>query len=378
MKFYNLAGIRLGNREGNLFYHFVYPLYRYFFAFNVFRYITFRSVYATVTAVLICFIFGPPIIKKLKRVGIGETIREDTPKRHGQKAGTPSMGGILMMMSVLSSIILWGNFSNRYTILVTVATVGFCVIGFLDDYLKFVRKSSKGMHARFKLFTQLLVSAAAVSYIYFGPDRSEVTTLLYVPFITESVVVLCYFYITFGILLLVGTTNAVNLTHGLDGLAVGLVIFVISAYAGICYLSGHVNIASYLRIPYIPGSGELTVYCMSVLGASIGFLWFNSHPAEIFMGDTGSLSLGGSIGIISLLIKKEILLVIVGGVFVAELLSFIIQVLFFKMTRKRVFLMAPLHHHFELKGWHESKIIARFWIAGAILALVALSTLKIQ
>ncbi|KKK79212.1 hypothetical protein LCGC14_2835780, partial [marine sediment metagenome] len=182
----------------------------------------------------------------------------------------------------------------------------------------------------------------------------------------------------FGILLLVGTTNAVNITDGLDGLAVGLVIFVISAYAGICYLSGHVNIASYLRIPYIPGSGELTVFSMSVLGACVGFLWFNSHPAEIFMGDTGSLSLGGAIGIISLLIKKEILLIIVGGVFVAEILSVIIQVLFFKTTRKRVFLMAPLHHHFELKGWHESKIIARFWIVGAILALVALSTLKIQ
>ncbi|HEB30837.1 MAG TPA: phospho-N-acetylmuramoyl-pentapeptide-transferase [Spirochaetes bacterium] len=370
--------MRLGNREGNLFYHFVYPLYEYFFAFNVFRYITFRAVYATVTAVLICFIFGPPIIEKLKRLGIGETVREDTPERHGQKAGTPSMGGILMMMSVLSSIILWGNFSNRYTILATVATIGFGVIGFFDDYLKFVRKSSKGLHGRFKLFTQLLVSAAVVSYIYFGPEKTEITTLLYVPFITEPVVDLSYFYIPFGILLLVGTTNAVNITDGLDGLAVGLVIFVISAYAGICYLSGHVNIASYLRIPYIPGSGELTVFSMSVLGACVGFLWFNSHPAEIFMGDTGSLSLGGAIGIISLLIKKEILLIIVGGVFVAEILSVIIQVLFFKTTRKRVFLMAPLHHHFELKGWHESKIIARFWIVGAILALVALSTLKIQ
>jgi phospho-N-acetylmuramoyl-pentapeptide-transferase len=361
-----------------LFYHFVFPLYEKFFAFNVFRYITFRSVYATVTAILICFIFGPPIIKKLKNVGTGANVREDTPQRHSQKAGTPSMGGILMLLAILSSILLWGNFSNRFTVLITIATSAFCLIGFLDDYLKFVKKSSKGLHARIKLSTQLLVSTAAVLYIYFGPDRSEQTTLLYVPFINFPVVDLSIFYIPFGVLLLVGASNAVNLTDGLDGLAAGLIIFVISAYAGISYLTGHIQIAGYLRIPYIPGSAELTVFCMSVLGASIGFLWFNSHPAEIFMGDTGSLSLGGSIGLISLLIKKEILLLIVGGVFAAEAFSVIVQVISYKLFRKRVFLMAPLHHHFELKGWSESKIIVRFWIVGAMLALIALSTLKIQ
>ncbi len=361
-----------------MFYHFVYPLYRYFFAFNVFRYITFRSVYAAVTAILICFIFGPPLIKKLKAMGIGEKVREDTPERHGQKAGTPSMGGILIVLSILTSIFLWGNFSSHYTILISVATFGFCVIGFFDDYLKFVRRSSKGLHARVKLVTQVLVSATVMLYLYFGPERSNLTTLLYLPFINEPVIDLSYFYIPFGILLLVGATNAVNMTDGLDGLAAGLVIFVISAYAGMSYLSGHKEIANYLRIPYIPGSAELTIYCMSVLGASVGFLWFNSHPAEIFMGDTGSLSLGGSIGIISLLIKKEMLLIIVGGVFVAEVLSVIIQVISFKLFGKRVFLMSPIHHHFELKGWSESKIIARFWIVGAMLALVALSTLKIQ
>jgi phospho-N-acetylmuramoyl-pentapeptide-transferase len=361
-----------------LFYHFVFPLYEKFFAFNVFRYITFRSVYATVTAILICFIFGPPIIKKLKNVGTGANVREDTPQRHSQKAGTPSMGGILMLLAILSSILLWGNFSNRFTVLITIATSAFCLIGFLDDYLKFVKKSSKGLHARIKLSTQLLVSTAAVLYIYFGPDRSEQTTLLYVPFINFPVADLSILYIPFGVLLLVGASNAVNLTDGLDGLATGLIIFVISAYAGISYLTGHIQIAGYLRIPYIPGSAELTVFCMSVLGASIGFLWFNSHPAEIFMGDTGSLSLGGSIGLISLLIKKEILLLIVGGVFAAETFSVIVQVISYKLFRKRVFLMAPLHHHYELKGWSESKIIVRFWIVGAMLALIALSTLKIQ
>jgi phospho-N-acetylmuramoyl-pentapeptide-transferase len=353
-------------------------LYKEFFAFNVFRYITFRSVYATVTAILICFIFGPPIIKKLKVLGTGITVRDYTPETHEQKVGTPSMGGLLMQLAILTSILLWGNFSNKYILLITIATTGFCLIGFFDDYLKYVKRSSKGLHGRFKFGTQLLVSAAVVFYIYFGPARTEQTTLLYVPFITAPVIDLSYFYIPFGILLLVGTSNAVNLTDGLDGLAIGLIIFVISAYAGISYLTGHVGIANYLRIPYIPGSAELTVFCMSILGAGIGFLWYNSHPAEIFMGDTGSLSLGGAIGIISLLIKKEILLLIVGGVFAAETLSVIIQVLSFKLFRKRVFLMTPLHHHFELKGWSESKIIARFWIVGAMLALVALSTLKIQ
>jgi phospho-N-acetylmuramoyl-pentapeptide-transferase len=361
-----------------LFYYFVYPLYKQFFAFNVFRYITFRSVYATVTAILICFIFGPPLVKKLKLIGIGEKVREYTPERHEKKAGTPSMGGLLILLAILSSIILWGNFTVSYIVLISVATFGYGVIGFFDDYLKFVRKSSRGLHVFFKLSTQLLVSTAVVLYIYFGPGRIEETTLLYVPFINRPVIDLSYFYIPFGILLLISTSNAVNLTDGLDGLAIGLIIFVIAAYAGLSYLSGHIQIANYLFIPFIPESAELTVFCMSILGAGIGFLWYNSHPAEIFMGDTGSLSLGGSIGIISLLIKKEILLLVIGGVFVAEAFSVIVQVISFQLFKKRVFLMSPLHHHYELKGWPESKIIVRFWIAGAMLALVALSTLKIQ
>jgi phospho-N-acetylmuramoyl-pentapeptide-transferase len=361
-----------------LFYHFIYPLYERFFVFNVFRYITFRSVYATVTAILICFIFGPPIIRKLRLIGTGNLKREWTPQAHEKKVGTPSMGGLLIILSILSSIFLWGNFSNPYTILITVSTFSFGLIGFFDDYLKFVKKSSKGLHARFKLYTQILISAVVVSYLFFSPNRTAETTLLYVPFINEPVADLSYFYIPFATLLIVGTSNAVNLTDGLDGLATGLVIFVVGAYAGLSYLTGHVKIADYLRIPYIPGSAELTVFCMSILGAGIGFLWFNSHPAEIIMGDTGSLALGGSIGVISLLIKKEILLIVVGGVFVAELLSVIMQVAVFKLCGKRVLLMSPLHHHFELKGWPESKIITRFWITGAMLALVALSTLKIQ
>jgi len=361
-----------------LFYHFLYPLYEKFFAFNVFRYITFRSVYATVTALLICFIFAPPIIKKLRQIGIGGQVRKYTPSRHEKKAGTPSMGGIIILLSILASIFLWGNLGNPYTILVMVATVGFGIIGFFDDYLKFVKKSSRGLHGKIKLITQLLVSTAVMLFIYFGPERGDNTTLLYVPFINRPVLDMSYFYIPFGILLIVGTTNAVNLTDGLDGLAIGLLIFVSAAYAGLSYLSGHVKIANYLGIPYIPNSAELTVFCMSLLGAGVGFLWFNAHPAEVFMGDTGSISLGGSIGVISLLIKKEVLLIIVGGVFVVETLSVIIQVFSYKVFGKRVFLMSPIHHHFELKGWSESKIIVRFWIAGLVLALIALSTLKIQ
>jgi len=361
-----------------LFYYFLYPLHTEFFAFNLIRYITFRSVYATVTAILICFIFGPPIIKKLRMLGTGEKVRDYTPEGHIKKAGTPSMGGILILLAILSSILLWGNLKDKYTVLVIFATLGYGVIGFLDDYLKLIRKSSKGLHAKFKIITQVLISLAVVLYIYFGPNRTAETTFLYLPFITKPVVDLSYFYIPFAILLLVSTTNGVNLTDGLDGLAIGSVIFVAAAYAGLCYLTGHVKIASYLLVPYIPGSAELTVFCMSLLGAGVGFLWYNAHPAEVFMGDTGSLSLGGSIGIISLLIKKEILLIIIGGIFVVETLSVILQVLWFKIFGKRVFLIAPLHHHFELKGLSESKIIVRFWIVGAMLALVALSTLKIR
>ncbi len=361
-----------------MFYYLLYPLRDKFFAFNVFRYITFRSVYATVTAILICFIFGPPIIRKLRSIGTGSTVREYTPSSHEKKIGTPSMGGILILLSILTSIVLWGNLSNRYTILISVSTFFFGVVGFLDDYLKFIKKSSKGLHARFKILTQLIISTAVVLYIFFGPERNEQTTLLYIPFINHPVADLSYFYIPFGILILIGTSNAVNLTDGLDGLAIGLMIIVVATYAALSYLSGHVEIANYLKIPYIPDSAELTVFCMSVLGAGIGFLWYNSHPAEIFMGDTGSLSLGGSLGVISLLVKKEVLLIITGGVFVMEALSVIIQVVSYKLFSKRVFLMSPLHHHFELKGWSESKIIVRFWIIGAILAMIAMSTLKIQ
>jgi phospho-N-acetylmuramoyl-pentapeptide-transferase len=361
-----------------LFYQFLYPLHSEFFAFNVFRYITFRSAYATVTAILICFIFGPPIIKKLKALGTGEKVREDTPEGHARKIGTPSMGGVLILLAIISSILLWGNLSDKYTMLVLIATCAYGVIGFFDDYLKFVKKSSKGLHARFKIITQILISSAVTLYIYFGPNRTAETTLLYIPFITQPVIDLSFIYIPFGVLLLVATTNSVNLTDGLDGLAIGLIIFVAAAYAGLCYLTGHVKIADYLLIPYIPSSAELTVFCMSVLGAGVGFLWFNAHPAEIFMGDTGSLSLGGSIGIISLLIKKEIILIIIGGIFAVETLSVILQVISFKLFRKRIFLMAPLHHHFELKGWSESKIIVRFWIVGAMLALIAVSTLKLR
>ena len=362
-----------------MFYQFIYPLYNRYFIFNVFRYITFRSVYATVTAILVCFVFGPPIMKKLRLIGTGSLKREWTPETHEKKVGTPSMGGLLIILSILSSILLWGNFSNRYTILITVSTFCFGLIGFFDDYLKFVKKSSRGLHARFKLYTQVLISSAVVFYLYFGPSRTAETTLLYVPFINEPVADLSFFYIPFAILLIVGTSNAVNLTDGLDGLATGLVIFVVGAYAGLSYLTGHVKIADYLRIPYIPGSAELTVFCMSILGAGIGFLWFNAYPAQVFMGDTGALAIGGCMAVLSVVLKQEALFLILGGLFVAEALSSQIQdKIGIRWLGRRIFYRAPLHHHMQHKGLAETKVVIRLWIAAGILALTALATIKLR
>jgi phospho-N-acetylmuramoyl-pentapeptide-transferase len=352
------------------------PLIKYFSAFNIFQYITFRSAYAAVTGLIISFIFGPPLIRRLRRLKAGQEVRDDGPETHLSKSGTPTMGGLLILISTSISMLLWMDLQNSYTWVVLFSLLGFGALGFLDDYLKVFHKSSEGMHARVKFGGQTLVSFLVVLFLFV--NSNQYTTLLYVPFFKHPVVDLGWLYIPFGMLLLVGFSNAVNLTDGLDGLATGLVILVGITFALLTYVSGRVDFSEYLQIPFISGAGELTILCLALVGSSIGFLWYNSHPAEVFMGDTGSLSLGGVLGVVALIVKKEILLVIIGGVFVLEVISVMIQVISYKWRKKRVFKMAPLHHHFELKGWDESKVVVRFWILGGLFTILSLSTLKIQ
>jgi len=343
---------------------------------NIFQYITFRAAYAAVTSLLISFIFGPALIRALKKRKAGQEIRDDGPRTHLIKSGTPTMGGILILIAVIVSVLLWQDLGNYYTWVSLLSLVGFGLIGFVDDYLKVFRHSSDGLQAKFKFSAQVVISLIIVMIIYY--EDSGYATLLYLPFFKYPVLDLSVMYIPFAVILLVGFSNAVNLTDGLDGLASGLVILAGLSMGIITYLTGRVDYAEYLQIPYISDSGELMVLSFALVGASVGFLWYNTHPAEMFMGDTGSLSLGGTIGVLALLTKKEILVIIIGGVFVLEAVSVIIQVVSFKLTGKRVFKMAPLHHHFELKGWAESKIVIRFWIIGGLFAILSLSTLKIQ
>ena len=345
---------------------------------NIFQYITFRAAYAAVTTLFLSLLLGQAMIEWLRKQKLGQEIRDEISTMHKSKSGTPTMGGILIIFSVVIAVLLWQDIKNIYTWICIVSILGFGGIGFVDDYLKIYKRNSAGvgLRASFKFIAQILLSIGIVTFIYL--NRSPETTLLYIPFFKFPVLDLSYFYIPFGVLILVGTTNAVNLTDGLDGLAIGLVILAGIAFGILTYLSGRVDYAQYLQIPYIAGSGELTVLVFALIGASVGFLWFNSHPAEVMMGDTGSLSLGGIIGVIALLIKKEILLVIVGGVFVLEALSVIIQVVSFKSRKKRIFKMAPLHHHYELSGWSENKVVVRFWILGGLFVILSLSTLKIQ
>lgn len=354
----------------------LYPLVKYFTFFNIFQYITFRAAYAALTALLISFLVGPWLIKKLRQWKVGEEIRKDGPQTHMKKSGTPTMGGILIILSIIVSVLLWQDLDNPYTWILLLSVLGFGLIGFTDDYLKIFRPKTAGMRAGIKITSQTLFSLVIVLMLYFfGNDH---TTLLYVPFLKNPLIDLSYAYIPFAMLLLVASSNAVNLTDGLDGLATGLILMVGIAFAILSYVTSRADYAGYLQIPFIEQGWEIPVFSLALVGAAVGFLWFNCHPAEIMMGDTGSLSMGGVIGVIALIIKKEILLIIVGGVFVVEVISVIIQVLYFKMTKKRVFKMAPLHHHFELLGWTESKVVIRFWILGGLFAILSLSTLKIQ
>ncbi len=360
-----------------MFYHFILPLKEYVSFLRLFQYITFRSAYAALTALLIVLIFGNLMIRWLKKLRFGEEIRELGPESHKAKAGTPTMGGFIILIAVLVSIALWGNFLNHYLVVLIVSTVLLGALGFVDDYIKSVKKRKDGVPARVKFGIQVLIAAVSVMVIYSYPSNGLHGTTLFVPFINEPIWDMKILWIFFAVIVIVGFSNAVNLTDGLDGLAIGTVSIVLVSMAIMTYLTGHSKIAAYLRIPYIPESAELTVYLSALIGASLGYLWFNSNPASVFMGDTGALALGGIIGTVAVMIKKEFFLVIVGGVFVIEALSVMIQVASFKLRGKRVFKMAPIHHHFELSGWPEQKVVVRMWIVGIILAILGLSSLKI-
>lgn len=361
-----------------MFYHIFYPLSSTYPIFNVFRYITFRSAYAGLTALGISLLLGPYMIRMLQKYQIREKIRKDGPQQHMAKSGTPTMGGLLILSACLSATLLWSDLTNRYTWLIVLTTVGFGAIGFLDDIMKL--KQGKGLKARDKFIYQLILGFAVAIYLtYFDANRTEYSTLLYVPFLKQVRIDLGFSYLLVIVLIIVGTSNAVNLTDGLDGLAIGPIIIATLTYTGIVYLCGHLNFAEYLKIQHIKGAGEIAVLGLATVGASLGFLWFNSYPAQMFMGDVGSLSLGAMLGTIAVISKHELLLLLVGGIFVIEALSVIIQVGYFKYSGgKRFFKMAPLHHHFEQLGWAEPKVIVRFWIVAIILALVGLSTLKLR
>ena len=357
-----------------MFYHLLYPLASEISAFNVFRYITFRTGAATLTALFIAFLVGPPLIRKLASLRVGQPIRDIGPDHQG-KAGTPTMGGLLILLSLLVSVLLWSNLGNRFVWTVIAVTVGFGLLGFIDDYRKVTEGHSSGISVRMKLFWQTLLALAVAIAIYTDPGFDA---QLAVPFFKNFTPHLGWFYIPVATFIIVGTSNAVNLTDGLDGLAIGPVMVAAGTFLLLSYAAGHAGIADYLAIKYVAGSGTLAIFCGALIGGGMGFLWFNASPAQLFMGDVGSLALGGALGTIAVLIRQEILLAGVVGIFVIETLSVVIQVVSFKLTKKRVFLMAPIHHHFEQLGWPEQRIVVRFWIVSAILGLVALSSLKLR
>jgi len=359
-----------------MLYHLLYPLHTTLSSFNVFRYITFRTICATITALIICFIVGPWLIRKLQSFNIGQSIREDGPQSHQAKKGTPTMGGILVIFAVVLSTLLWSNLTVFYVWLVIFVLVGFGIIGFIDDYRKLTKQNSKGISAKVRLCAEISIASFIAILLYMHPDFGHAITI---PFFKTILPDIGIFYVFLVVFIIVGTANAVNLTDGLDGLAIGPAITCFMTYLLFSYLAGNIKIAQYLQIPFVSGAGELTIFCGAVVGAGIGFLWYNTYPAEVFMGDVGSLSLGGALGTLAVLTKQEILLAIVGGIFVIETFSVIFQVGWFKITKgKRIFRMAPIHHHFELKGWAEPKVIVRFWIISVLLALVAISTLKLR
>ncbi len=363
-----------------MFYEWVFPLHTVpgLSGLNVFRYITFRSAYAAITALILCYVLGPPMIDWLRRVKLGQKIRQEGPQSHLAKAGTPTMGGLLIVTAIVVPTLMWGNFHSRPMWLALLATVWLGALGFLDDWLRVVKGYPKGLLGRYKLAGQIALGALIGIILVHWPEPGMPATATHVPFLKFRVIDFGWLFIPFVIFIITGTSNAVNLTDGLDGLASGLVAIAALTFAGLCYVTGHAKFSEYLNISHLTYGGELTVFCSSVLGASLGFLWYNCHPADVFMGDTGSLALGGALGTVAVLIKREFWLALICGLFVAEALSVMIQVASFKLWGRRVFRMSPLHHHFELGGWPESRVVLRFYIIGALLALLSLSTLKLQ
>ena len=358
-----------------MLFHLLYSMSDEIAAFNVFRYITFRSAMAVVTAILLSMLLGSRFVEMLRRLSIGQSIRAEGPERHHDKAGTPTMGGLLILFTLLVPTFLWVDLTNPVAWVAVGVTLGYGGIGFLDDWLKVRRQRNLGLTSRTKFSLQVLVGIGAGLAIRQLPDFESTLAL---PFLKDAVFDIGWMYVPFAVLVLVCASNAVNLPDGLDGLAIGATLIAAATYAVFSYVAGNAVVAGYLQVPFVRGTGEVAVFCSALVGASLGFLWFNAHPAEVFMGDVGSLALGGAIGVVALLSKQEIVLVIVGGLFVLETLSVIVQVTSFKLTGKRVFRMAPLHHHFELSGWEESKIITRFWILAILFALMGLSTLKLR
>lgn len=361
-----------------MLYHLLFPYADEFIAFNLFRYITFRTGGAIFTSLLICFVFGPRLIRWLRsKQGEGQPIREDGPETHFKKKGTPTMGGLMILIAVIVSTLLWMDIKNAYTWIVLLVTSGFGLVGFADDYQKLTKRNVRGVSGKVRLLFQIFIGIAAASAILYTASSPNATSLA-VPFFKELWIPLGSLFLPFAVFVMVGASNAVNLTDGLDGLATVPVLIVAMCFGVIAYLVGNFVFANYLQVAFVAGAGELSVFCGALVGACLGFLWFNTPPAQVFMGDTGSLALGSSLGAISIIIKHEIVLAIIGGLFVMETVSVIIQVASFKMTGKRVFKMAPLHHHFEKLGWSEPTVVIRFWIIACILALVGMSTLKLR
>lgn len=364
-----------------MLYNLLFPLKDEFALFNLFQYITFRTGGAILTALLICFVIGPKLIRWLKsKQGEGQPIRDNGPETHLKKKGTPTMGGLMILISLSISTLLWVDLTNIQYWVVLLVTVGFGLIGFADDYLKLTQRNTQGLSGKLKLLGQFLISGLAIAILLIngGEEQFDLITGLAFPFVKDYLLPLGLIFIPFAMVVIIGASNSVNLTDGLDGLATVPTMIAAACFGLIAYLVGNINFAAYLNISYVDGSGELAVFCGALIGACMGFLWFNAPPAMVFMGDTGSLSLGGALGSVAVVTKHEITLVIIGGLFVLETVSVIVQVMSFKLTGKRVFRMAPIHHHFEKKGWPETTVVIRFWIIAMILALIGLSTLKLR
>ncbi len=360
-----------------MIYHLLYPLVDYHTIFNVFRYVTFRTAGAIITSLLLSLLLGPYVIERLRGLQVGQQIREDGPGTHMGKAGTPTMGGLLILGAVTGSTLLWANLTYRFVWLILLGTLAMGVVGFLDDYLKLRRQSSRGLAPRYKFAWQIVLGLGVGLYLYLSPV-DEFTSRLSIPFVKWLVPDLRWAYVLLVMLIIVGCSNAVNLTDGLDGLATGPVIMASAAYTVLAYMAGHVGIARYLQIIYVRDSSEITIFGGAVVGAALGFLWFNAYPAQVFMGDTGSLAFGTALALLAVLTKHELLLLVIGGVFVIETVSVILQVFSYKTTGRRIFRMTPIHHHYELNGLAEPKIIVRFWIVSFLLALISLTTLKLR